>query len=90
LDYPSRLLAYFTATADQTDRPNKGPPKRARAEIKVMTQALFARVFTVKSLIRVAFTVLSLNSIGIAHSQATRYHAPAQNYYQNNWMSDGR
>ena len=55
-----------------------------------MTQALFARIFTVKSLIRVAFTVVSLNSIGVAHSQPSPYHAPAQNYYQNNWMSNGR
>jgi hypothetical protein len=35
---------------------------------------------------RVAFTVISLNSIAIAHS-ATPYQAPAHNYYQNNWMA---
>jgi hypothetical protein len=55
-----------------------------------MTQALFGRFFTVKTLIRVAYTVVSLNSIGVAHSEPWTYHAPAQNYYQNNWMSDGR
>jgi hypothetical protein len=53
-----------------------------------MAQLMFGRLFTVKTLIRVAFTVLSLNAIGIAHS-ATPYRAPAHNYYQNNWMAGG-
>jgi hypothetical protein len=53
-----------------------------------MAQVMFGRLFTVKTLIRVAFTVLSLNSIGIAHS-ATPYQAPTHNYYQNNWMAGG-
>jgi hypothetical protein len=47
-----------------------------------------ARLFTTKTLIRAAFTALSLSSIGVAHSQPA-YHAPAHNYYQNNWMSHG-
>jgi len=46
---------------------------------------MFGSIFTAKTLIRVAFTALSLHSIGIAHS-ATPYQAPTQNYYQNNWM----
>jgi hypothetical protein len=49
---------------------------------------MFGHFFTVKILIRVAFTALSLNSIGIAHSAAP-YQAPAHNYYQNNWMAGG-
>jgi hypothetical protein len=36
--------------------------------------------------IRVAFTVISLHSIAVAHSE-TPYQAPAHNYYQNNWMA---
>jgi hypothetical protein len=51
-----------------------------------MKQGMFGRFFTVKTLIRVAFTALSLNSIGVAHS-AVPYQAPAHNYYQNNWMA---
>ncbi len=51
-----------------------------------MAHALLGRLFTVKTLIRVASTALSLNSIAIAHSQPA-YQAPAHNYYQNNWMS---
>lgn len=46
-----------------------------------------SRVFTVKTLIRAAFTALSVASIGVAHSAT--YHAPAYNSYQNNWMSAG-
>jgi hypothetical protein len=55
-----------------------------------MAHAIFGRVFTIKTLIRIAFTALSLNSIGVAHSQSWSYHAPAQNYYQNGWMADDR
>jgi hypothetical protein len=51
---------------------------------------MFGRLFRVKTLIRAAFTALSLSSIGVAHSQPSPYHAPAQNYWQNNWVSDGR
>jgi hypothetical protein len=46
----------------------------------------FGRFFTVKTLIRVALTTLTLNSIGTAHSAAP-YQTPAHNYYQNNWMA---
>ena len=53
-----------------------------------MANAMFGRVFTAKTLIRVAFTALSLSSIGVAHSQ-TSYQAPAHNYYQNNWIAGG-
>ena len=53
-----------------------------------LTHEMLKRLFTVKTLIRAAFTVLSLSSIGIAHSQSA-YHAPAHNYHQNNWMAGG-
>jgi hypothetical protein len=52
----------------------------------IVAHAMFGFIFTTKMLIRVAFTVISLNSIAIAHS-ATPYQAPAHNYYQNNWMA---
>jgi hypothetical protein len=51
-----------------------------------MRHGMFGRFFTVNTLIRVAFTALSLNSIGIAQS-ATPYQTPPHNYYQNNWMA---
>ena len=51
-----------------------------------MKYGIFGRFFTVNTLIRVAFMTLSLNAVGVAHS-ATPYHAPAHNYYQNNWMT---
>jgi hypothetical protein len=51
----------------------------------IVKHGIFERFFTVNTLIRVAFTALSLNSVGTAHS-ATPYQAPAHNYYQNNWM----
>jgi hypothetical protein len=51
-----------------------------------VAHAMFGSIFTTKMLIRVAFTVVSLNSIAIAHS-ATPYQAPAHNYCQNNWMA---
>jgi hypothetical protein len=54
-----------------------------------MAHAVFGRVFTIKTLIRVAFTALSLSSIEAAHSQWS-YHGPAQNSYQNGWMADDR
>ena len=41
-----------------------------------------------KILMRAAFTVLILG-ITAAEGQAAQYHAPAYNYYQNNWMADG-
>ncbi len=53
-----------------------------------MTHIILGHLFTTKTLIRAAFTALSLSSIGVAHSQTT-YHTPAHNYYQNNWMSQG-
>jgi hypothetical protein len=51
-----------------------------------MAHGMLERLFTAKTLIRVAFTALSLSSIGVAHSE-TQYHTPSYNYYQNNWMS---
>ena len=51
-----------------------------------MAHALFGRILTVKALIRVAFAALSLNSMGIAHSQSS-YQASAHNDDQNNWMA---
>jgi hypothetical protein len=55
-----------------------------------MTRGIFGHFFTVQTLIRAAFVALSLSSMGIAHSQtSSSYRAPAQNYWQNNWMSDG-
>ena len=47
---------------------------------------MFGSIFTTKTLIRVALTAISLNSIGIAHS-ATPYQVPSHNYYQNNWTA---
>jgi hypothetical protein len=47
---------------------------------------MFGSIFTAKTLVGVAFTVISLSSTGIAHS-ATPYVAPTHNYYQNNWMA---
>jgi hypothetical protein len=41
-----------------------------------------------KTLIRAAFTVLSLG-VAAAHGQTAAYHTPAHNYYQNNWMAGG-
>jgi hypothetical protein len=52
-----------------------------------MTYAAARRFFTVKALIRAAFTALSIASIGAAHSAT--YHAPQQNSHQNNWMGGG-
>jgi hypothetical protein len=51
-----------------------------------VAHAMFGSIFTTKTLIRVALTAISLNSIGIAHS-ATPYQTPAHNYYQNNWTA---
>ena len=39
-----------------------------------------------KTLIRAAFTVLSLG-VAAAHGEPSHYHTPAYNYYQNNWMA---
>ena len=49
-----------------------------------MRYGTFARFFTVKTLIRAAYTALSLCSIGAAHSQPSASHAAVQGYYQNN------
>jgi hypothetical protein len=38
-----------------------------------MTHGTSGRIFTVKNLIRAAFTALSLSSIGVAHSQPASY-----------------
>jgi hypothetical protein len=54
-----------------------------------MTRQPFRYIFTTRNLIRVAFTALSLSSIGAAHSAPTGYHPPQQNYQQNNWMARG-
>ncbi len=45
------------------------------------------RFLTMKTLIRVGFMALSISSIAAAHSETALYHAPAHNFYQNNWMS---
>jgi hypothetical protein len=41
-----------------------------------------------KTLIRAAFTVLSLG-IAAAQAQPSHYNTPSHNYYQNNWMASG-
>ncbi|HEX3573032.1 MAG TPA: hypothetical protein VHU42_00405 [Rhodopila sp.] len=38
-----------------------------------------------KTLILAAFTAIVLGT-GIARAESSGYHAPAHNYYQNNWM----
>ena len=50
---------------------------------------MFGRFFTVKTLIRAAFTAMSVSSIGVAHSQPSSYQAAGQSYYQNDWMGEG-
>jgi len=54
-----------------------------------MRYHLNGHIFTTKNLIRVAFTALSLSSIGAAHSATGGYHPPQQNYHQNNWIGGG-
>ena len=54
-----------------------------------MTYPMLKRLFTVKILNRAAFTVLSLSSIAVAHSQSAPYHTPTHNFHQNNWMAGG-
>jgi hypothetical protein len=39
-----------------------------------------------KTAILAALAALSL-TVGAASAQAARYHAPGQNFHQNNWMS---
>jgi hypothetical protein len=39
-----------------------------------------------KTLLRAAFAVVSLG-VAAANGQPAAYHAPAHNYYQNNWMA---
>ncbi len=53
-----------------------------------MARFLVTRVLTIKTLIRVAFTAVSLASIGVAHSETKQYHHAAQNDHQNQWFSD--
>ena len=45
------------------------------------------RFLTTKALIRAGFMALSLSSIASAHSEPSPFHAPAHNFYQNNWMT---
>jgi len=49
--------------------------------------------YPMQALILAAVAILSL-SAGMAEANtqyhATAYHAPAQNYHQNNWMSSNR
>jgi hypothetical protein len=52
-----------------------------------MAHDIFGRVFTIKMLIRAAFTALSISLIGVAHSEP--YHTPTHNFYQNNWIAGG-
>jgi hypothetical protein len=51
-----------------------------------MAHAWLGRFLTVKTLIRAAYIALSLNAIGVAHSQPSSYRPPEQNYWQNNWI----
>ncbi|MGD0110012.1 MAG: hypothetical protein ABSC06_39250 [Rhodopila sp.] len=44
-------------------------------------------VLTMKTLIRAGFMALSLGSISAAYSETAPFHAPAHNFYQNNWMT---
>jgi len=44
-------------------------------------------ILTMKTLIRAGFMALSLSSIAAAHSETAPFHAPAHNFYQNNWMT---
>ena len=60
--------------------------QKIRRRRLIVAHAMFGSIFTTKTLIRVALTAISLNSIGIAHS-ATPYQAPAHNYYHNNWTA---
>jgi len=53
-----------------------------------MTSAATKRIFTVKTLIRAAFTAMSIASIGAAHSET--FHTPAHNFHQNNWMDSAQ
>jgi hypothetical protein len=41
-----------------------------------------------KIVILAAFTVLSLG-VGALNAQSAVYHAPAQNFHQNNWLEGG-
>ena len=41
-----------------------------------------------KNMILAALAALSLG-VGAANVQAASYHAPAHNFYQNNWMAGG-
>jgi Spy/CpxP family protein refolding chaperone len=42
-----------------------------------------------KTLILAAFAALSLGVAAASAEQPTAYHAPAHNFYQNNWMANG-
>ncbi len=46
-----------------------------------------ARFLTIKTLIRAGFMALSISSIAVAHSETVLFHAPAHNFYQNNWTT---
>jgi hypothetical protein len=52
-----------------------------------MTQQISVRFFTVKTLLRVAFTVLSLS--GIAHARSPDNAAPQQSGNNYNFMAGG-
>lgn len=41
-----------------------------------------------KTMILAISAVLAL-SVGASNAMAASYHAPAHNFYQNNWMSNG-
>ncbi len=81
---PGRLSARWLSV-DKKGRPSR-PPHRYALEDAV-ARFLVTRVLTIKTLIRVAFTAISLSSIGAAHSETKQYHHAAKNDHQNQWFS---
>jgi hypothetical protein len=61
--------------------------KICQAKKYVMTQQMFARILTVKNLIRVAFTILSLN--GMAHAGSPDNRPPPQSGNNYNYTAGG-
>jgi hypothetical protein len=73
-------------TIFRTSKPDGLTGIQNQATEVIMAHAMFGSIFTMKMLIRVAFTAISLSSVAAANS-AMPYHAPTYNYYQNNWMT---
>ena len=74
------MAADWQNRTDSTEKADRG----WQAEGYIMRHEMFWRFFTIKTLIRAAFTALSLSSIGVAHSQPSPFHAPAHSDYHNN------